>query len=479
MINPWRMSVVSWIRLLRVSALFILLISLLTSCSIPIGSKKSFSETHQALANRYLQLAQTSDHALQFEYNLRAADHLIKAQQLTAAERVLKGLQMNDPALDLTTRHILLEARLSVLKKDVNRAQKLLDTLLKPFLKRSDLASNHSLAGGYKIALLLPSKGPHADAAKTIRDGFLAAYYRTLQHQVSDPNVLLYDTQEGSAVETAYQKAIADKAVFIVGPLTKPEVQTMARLKLDIPVLALNSITQGRARSQNLYQFGLMPEDEIAASVEHARQKGYERALVIAPEGDWGRRMTEAFRTSWEASGGKITTLVTLDPRQAVMERLRAVLEAPNQPPKRGFDMIFLAASPELARQVKPSLNYYASSIPVYASASTYSGTPDPKRDYDLDGIHFCDMPWVLNHASDVQDIRKTVSELWPNSFARAPRYFALGMDAYQLVTQLLDTRSLPLAGISGMTGILQLDNQRIQRKLVCVKFEHGIPIPD
>ena len=57
---------------------------------------------------------------------------------------------------------------------------------------------------------------------------------------------------------------------------------------------------------------------------------------------------------------------------------------------------------------------------------------------------------------------------------------FAFGMDAYQLATQMSKIHYLPSYGISGFTGRLQLNKyQRIQRKLVCAKFEQGIPMPN
>jgi outer membrane PBP1 activator LpoA protein len=453
----------------------------LTACHTQMSVQNTLTpEGHKASADRYLKMAAEGNEASRLEYHLHAADHLIKAQQLSKAAGVLRDIQNTERNLDSATRHILLEARLSLLKQDTHRAQLLVSTLLKPYLNSPNLSISELSLGNRKIALLLPSQGPHANAAKIIRDGFLAGYYKTLQHQSSDPTVQVYDTSEGAGVTGAYQKALAEKADFIVGPLTKSEVQTIAGIKLDIPVLALNDIGKERLNTDNLYQFGLMPEDEIAATVINARQQGHIKALIISPQGEWGQRMAQTFKAVWIAHGGEIVSTVILNQKQALDTRIRDVLQDQGGTPRKDIDMVFLAASPELARQVKPLLNHYvAKTLPVYATSTIYSGKPTPSYDHDLDGIHFCDMPWILNHSSELQEARKSMVDAWPSSATGSPRYFALGLDAYYLATQLVGARALPLSGVTRMTGILYMDGHRIQRKLVCAKFEQGVPIPD
>ncbi len=165
---------------------------------------------------------------------------------------------------------------------------------------------------------------------------------------------------------------------------------------------------------------------------------------------------------------------------QDLEAKIRSLLKVKEHQRRQDADMIFLATSPEIARQVKPLLDfYYAEDLPVYATSSIYTGMPAPNEDQDLNGIQFCDMPWVLQQSSQLQEIHHVMEKLWPASINRSPRFFALGMDAYQLATQLGKLQSLPSYGISGFTGRLKLNNhQRIQRELICAKFELGIPMP-
>lgn len=453
---------------------------LISGCSTDMLSKVNPLKTpaqHLALAKRFLNMGAESQPPYSTEYKLKAAEHLIHAHQLNEASEVIKTLIDQEKGSDEDLRRTLFEIRLSLLQSDGSRALSLIKLQLNALAKITGGISENR-RGPRKIALLLPTHGPHSEAAKTIREGFLAAYYKSGKNQPNAPSVQVYDTDKG--VIEAYQKAISESASMIVGPLTKPEVQSIAKIQLDVPVLALNAIPlSGRSPAQ-FYQFGLMPEDEVYATAVHAKQQGRSRALVIAPRSEWGQRIVTAFRDSFESNRGRVIEIVTLSSEEDLMQKIRLIITQGNKSSRRDIDMIFLAASPDFARKIKPLLDLYDTQhLPVYASASVYEGTPTPGKDYDLNGVHFCDMPWVLSSAPDLRETRDTLSSLWPQSFARSPRYFALGIDAYHLASGVLDN-SLPMSGMKGMTGDLKIGNDgHVQRHLYCARFEQGVPVPD
>jgi outer membrane PBP1 activator LpoA protein len=333
-----------------------------------------------------------------------------------------------------------------------------------------------------KIALLLPSRGPHAEAAKTIRDGFLAAYYKNKDSQQSKVSMQVYDTGDGNQIDTAYERALAEGANLIVGPLTKAEVSYIASLpSLAVPVLALNTIPRSNDLPSNLYQFGLLPEDDVHAMVEQARNQGHGNALLIAPQNEWGKRMSGAIRYFWQKRGGIIQEQVLLQPSEDLAASIKALLRADEKDYSRrnDIDVIFLVANPELARQVKSLLAAnFAEKLPIYATSSVYSGTPNPIKDQALDGVHFCDIPLLLDNPSDFKEVRQNIITLWPESFKKSPRYFAMGMDSYTIALQLSENRNLMRT--SAYTGDLELDDHnRILRRLGCAKFDQGIPVKD
>jgi outer membrane PBP1 activator LpoA protein len=66
---------------------------------------------------------------------------------------------------------------------------------------------------------------------------------------------------------------------------------------------------------------------------------------------------------------------------------------------------------------------------------------------------------------------------LWPAAFARNPKLYALGVDAYEVMNQMNQLLAAPQAGIAGATGTLYLTpNQQIQRLLTWAQIRNGIP---
>ena len=68
------------------------------------------------------------------------------------------------------------------------------------------------------------------------------------------------------------------------------------------------------------------------------------------------------------------------------------------QPSRRqDIEFIFLAATPQQAQQIKPTLNFqYAGDVPVYATSHVYSASGDVNQYNDMNGIRFCETPWLL-----------------------------------------------------------------------------------
>lgn len=346
-----------------------------------------------------------------------------------------------------------------------------------------------------KLALMLPLQGAHGKSAQAIRDGFLAAYYAQKESQ-SKPTIQVYDTSADASLSSVYNQAMNDGVDFIVGPLTKEEVDNLSNnTRPRVPVLTLNNTTRS-GMQDNIFQFSLSPEMEAQAVARKAWSDGHRTALIIIPKSAWGQRMKQAFQNTWHALGGKIMGveeiqsqtnlnadvkhLLAIDASEARAQQLKQLGIKFSFDPRRrqDIDMVFIATNAALARQVKPLLNfYYAADLPAYASSSIFSGKLQPGIDQDLNGIKFCDMPWILDPSIGSRSNYKAVSELWPQDFEQYARLYAMGLDAYKIAVQIDQLTMLPDLGISGMTGMLTLDNQQyIQRKLIWATFKKGTP---
>lgn len=349
-----------------------------------------------------------------------------------------------------------------------------------------------------ELALLLPLTGQYAGPAAAVRDGFLAAYYAQPNDRPK-PAVRIYDTAgDSTKAWTAYQDAVRQGARLVVGPLDKEGLQSLMQAgQLEVPVLALNTIDSDAPPVPNLYQFGLLPEDETYQVAERAWMDGHHRALVFVPTGPWGERLANGFRNYWKKLGGTLLEVQTYNPQESdFSDSIRALLDIDKgearyrelrnllkrkigfEPRRRqDADFLFLAAFPQQARQIQPQLRFHhATDLPVYATSHIYSGIPGNAADQDVEGVMFCDIPWLLSDNGG-QASYQQLKKLWPDSVQRYPRLYALGIDAYNVAPNLTRLRDNPYSRFAGATGALALDPaNHLHRELVWARFVQGQP---
>lgn len=344
-----------------------------------------------------------------------------------------------------------------------------------------------------KVALLLPQQGQLASVGRALRDGFLAAQFEAQQAGQNPPQVTFYDSAQLTSMDAFYRQAQADGVQLVIGPLEKPLVKQLGeRQQLPLTTLALNYSDLAQAGPPQLFQFGLAAEDEAREVSRRAWQDGMRRAVALVPRGEWGDRVLDAFRQSWQTAGGtliaaervdqpvqlaqQIADLFQLRQSEARAKRLQSALgvEVAAQPSRRAdVDFIFLAATPQQAQQIKPTLTFqYAGDVPVYATSHVYSGSNDQTQYLDLNGIRFCETPWLLDTGNA---LRQQVSSQWPQASGSLGRLYAMGADAYRLAPHLGQLKALPESSIDGLSGRLHLNpQQRIERQLPWAEFRDG-----
>ena len=344
-----------------------------------------------------------------------------------------------------------------------------------------------------KIALLVPMQGRLAEAGIAVSDGFFASYYQSGNNNL--PKVSRYDSSQDPAA--AYQQAVNDGAELIIGPLDKDSVNTISQLpSLKVPLLSLNYPDQQPAQPlANFYQFGLAVEDEGRQAARQAMLNGHSRALIVSTPQEVSERSAQAFATEFQQLGGTITgktNFASLDKFSENFSQVMLLNESKARAillqqqlgtkleftPRRRADvsMIFIAVTPEQARQIKPTLVFqYANNIPVYATSSIYSGTIDAIKNEDLNGVLFNTLPWVFDNANPVKQAIAQTSK----SAAVYGRLHALGADAFQLSSRLAQLKQAPHTKIEGATGTLQLmPDGRIEREQMWARFNQGLAEP-
>ncbi|MCF6759585.1 penicillin-binding protein activator [Pseudomonas fragi] len=346
-----------------------------------------------------------------------------------------------------------------------------------PLIKLKELASQPLT----KIALLLPQDGQLASVSKALRDGFMAAHYQAQQAGQNPPSIQFYDSSRLTSLDDFYRQAQADGVQLVVGPLEKSLVKQLStRPQLPITTLALN-YSEGTQGPAQLFQFGLAAEDEAREVARRARADGLTRAGAMVPVGEWGDRVLKAFRQEWEAHGGTLVGVEHIDKPVALAQQVADLVQlrknGGSAEPTRRQDMqfLFLAATPQQAQQIKPTLNYqYAGDLPVYATSHVFSASGDQNQYNDMNGIRFCETPWLLDPSNP---LRQQVSAQWPQAGGSLGRLYAMGIDAYRLAPSLGQLKALPDSRIDGMSGSLSMSPaQRVERQLPWAEFVNGQP---
>ncbi|WP_122662717.1 penicillin-binding protein activator [Pseudomonas viridiflava] len=344
-----------------------------------------------------------------------------------------------------------------------------------------------------KIALLLPQEGPLAAVAKALREGFMAAHYQAQQAGQNPPAIQVFDSSRLTSMDEFYRQAQAAGVQLVVGPLEKPLVkQLSSRPQLPITTLALNYSDTGPEGPQQLFQFGLSAEDEAREVARRAWADGKRSAVAMVPKGEWGDRVLDAFRQSWQAKGGKLIAAEHVDQPVALAQQVADLFQLRNsegraqrlqstvgtqvaaQPTRRqDIDFMFLAATPQQAQQIKPTMVFqYAGDVPVYATSHLFTNSNDHAQYMDLNGVRFCETPWLLE-AND--PLRQQVIAQWPQASGSLGRLYAMGVDAYRLAPRLGQLKTMPESRIDGLSGSLSVNPaRRVERQLPWAEFVDG-----
>jgi uncharacterized protein len=347
-----------------------------------------------------------------------------------------------------------------------------------------------------QIALVLPLSGRQQAAGMAVRDGFLAALLQ--QDARKRPVLNVYDAAEMGAT-TAYRRAIADGAQFVVGPLTKDEVTAIAASgETSVLTLALNQLADGAAPPPLMFQFALDPEEEARQVAQRVAADGRTRGLVLLPNNEWGQRVFRAFDNELKTLGGAIAGMRFYDPAardysQPIMQlllidesraRANALSAALGQrlefePRRRGdAQFVFIGAQPVQGRSLRPALRFHlAEDLPVYATSDIFE--PDAQANNDLEGVIFPDMPWVISPDAVSTELRNALNKHWPVRARGRGRLYAFGFDAYRIVPLLKAGKFGSAHAIPGMTGLLSIDDKgRVHRELDWAHVSDGKATP-
>jgi len=363
------------------------------------------------------------------------------------------------------------------------------------------------------IIIALPFSGTLAPVSNAIKDGLLAKYYEYKESQKNQEptqysgdqprnhlkeeehnteiTISTYDTNSANFLDL-YNQNLPENSI-IIGPLKKETLaELLNREEVPVKTLALNYVSEEKT-VKNLYQFSLNPEHETTQIAERMALDGLHRIGMLAPENEWGLRAFDAFTIASQKHHGAVVEGAfygaqnTLSAAVAKMlatdqskQRARTIrqitgLRLESTPRRRqDIDAVFMVAKAGIAKQLKPLLSYhYANDLPVYATSQVHD-LEDNSRTRDLNGIKFVDMPWSLSTSGA---LRHQLESHFPQNAARYSRFYAMGIDAFQIAPRIELLTQVENSLIEGQTGELSISpNNTIQRHLQWARFKGGKP---
>jgi len=353
------------------------------------------------------------------------------------------------------------------------------------------------------VAVLLPlTDSRTGSASAAIRDGLIAAREQAGRNGTV-PDLRFYDVGVNPAfARSAFETAVREGADAVIGPLRKDAVAAIVtQRRIPVPTITLNTVdttTTGQTSGANIVQFGLAPEEEARAAAARAIALSLRNAIILQSDDSRGDREARAFQDSMFARGGDIVHVAVLPNDQYdYSEQIRAALAIDDSDARfrtlsstlgerlffepairQDVDVIFLALGNEQARSVRPQLDFFrAREIPRLATSRVAAIGQDVKVNRDLNTIYFTDAPWMLDSSLNQDPVKRAIVSQFPSATGVFGRLYALGADAWRLVSSL----DAIAAGerLDGFTGQLSLGiDGRINRRLNWAQYQDGVAVP-
>ena len=303
-----------------------------------------------------------------------------------------------------------------------------------------------------RIVLLLPLESALLRrAAVSVRDG-AAAVFATRRADVSVREC----SYSADGVVAAYSRCVDDKVDWVIGPLGRSDVATLALGKVPSlrPTLMLSPL--GTVPPQPMAVLAPDIESEAETIAQQAVEDACRRPLLVEASGALAGRVSVAIMSYWRDRIATPLTQTLLGSRDS-WRRLADGWRRDN------VDCVLFAGSASALSQLRPFLH----SIAVYVTSASYESALE--RTSDWTGVRIADAPWLVDadRAEFSAYAPADVSTVAPSP--TLARLYALGVDAARLVMAAAGD-ALP-STFDGAIGQLTLKDAQYRRQPMVGEF--------
>ncbi len=320
------------------------------------------------------------------------------------------------------------------------------------------------------VALLLPQSGPLASAARAIRNGFFGTHLFHLQ-TAAEVKVRVYDTQQTDVLNLV-DKAIAEGADVIVGPLDKDRVRSVVQGdSLPIPTIALNRVPSAQINNASSLQLAIAVEDDIVKIVAKLNDMRARKVLLFIGGNYWSARAS-VWLKSVLLNDMQIVDEIVLNNLAEVTEDTAEILHVGQSnrrhealeakigklefTPRRRHDVdavVALVDHSEFASLTAALHYHFAGDLPLLVAEPTFRNR-QLEAEY-ANGTLYTSIPANLYSTALTNELLGSFTE----SESLFPLY-AFGSDAYRVA---MNIRTLERGfSVFGLTGVLSVKHQGV-----------------
>lgn len=341
------------------------------------------------------------------------------------------------------------------------------------------------------IGVLLPFSDKFAIQGEAIRNGIIQGMLEDKSGK--KPDLLKFYDSNVQPMKDLIERMKKDNIEFVIGPLQKNKVTEYLNISQDaFPTLAMNMPKQGEESKTRACFFTLSPEQEAKQAALFIANKKHLFPLIIAPDNEFGRRVSDAFSQEWKRETGipaeislfknrasmqkTVQTAFDLSGSQTRIYQMNQIINAKmksEQRSRRDIDAVYLIASADELTLLKPfievAINPDANPPQLYASSRGNNRTRGVGEIGELQNIQFTDVPLIVSPGTPASIKHK---KIWPNQSNNIARLYALGIDAYNLIDALPEMKINPYFYLNAQSGKLSLgEHCVIERSLSWAKF--------
>lgn len=301
----------------------------------------------------------------------------------------------------------------------------------------------------HRISIILPFDSVHyQSAAIAVESGILAA-------QAANPSpttvLTFYGTGDRSAqIRQIYLQAVKN-ADYVIGPLLRNQVQQLLMLpSIPIPTITLSMLNtdhHARITKPNMMMMGISLEDEASQLAQWIAGSAVQGGVyLIGAETLWQQRMMHAFKQQAHSDGLTVKTIQFAVHHNQIDEK--DILQLKTQIQKDHPAAIVMATNHMQTIQL---LKQLPKTIPVWGTSALNLISDHQQHQAIFEGIRFLDIPAQTGHHHMVMRHYTMPDQSWPMVlYGDQFRLYALGVDAYRVVSALIRQSHVEIAGMTG-----------------------------